>query len=285
MSTTSTSWQKNVTANVGDTTSWLLNFDNVGTSNMNDVTLRDPIPAGLTLVPGTVTWFDSNHPNGEQLPDTALTSGGTDLGNYGVNGGGYIRFHATIDANPKECTITNTGFARADNIPEESSEASVTINNCVVTPPPTQPVFTCNSLTPDNLGNDIYKFTTNTTALNGAVVNSYVYNFGDNSPTLQTNNAVVEHTYPGPGTYNSAVTVNFLINGTKTQVVSSSSCTATITIPTTPTTPSPTTPITPTSTTLINTGPGSVVGIFAAAVILGAVAHRLFWNKFARKSL
>lgn len=49
------------------------------------------------------------------------------------------------------------------------------------------------------------------------------------------------------------------------------------TIPTTTTTPTPSTPSTPAApapTQLVNTGPGSVVGIFAAVVVAGTVGYR-----------
>ena len=51
-----------------------------------------------------------------------------------------------------------------------------------------------------------------------------------------------------------------------------------------PVTP-PTTPSTPTSPTqLVNTGPGSIAGIFAGTVIAGAIGHRLFKNRQLARS-
>jgi uncharacterized repeat protein (TIGR01451 family) len=53
------------------------------------------------------------------------------------------------------------------------------------------------------------------------------------------------------------------------------------TTPTTPTTPTPTTP---TSTQLVNTGPGDIIGIFAAAVAVSTIAYRFVLSRrLARK--
>jgi hypothetical protein len=46
--------------------------------------------------------------------------------------------------------------------------------------------------------------------------------------------------------------------------------------------PTPTTPAVATPTVLVNTGPGSVIGIFASVTIVAAIAHRIFVRKFAR---
>jgi hypothetical protein len=53
-----------------------------------------------------------------------------------------------------------------------------------------------------------------------------------------------------------------------------------VTIPKPPVTPTPTTPIPP--ATLVNTGPGDVIGLFAVTTVVGAVAHRLYSRRFAR---
>jgi hypothetical protein len=34
---------------------------------------------------------------------------------------------------------------------------------------------------------------------------------------------------------------------------------------------------------LVNTGPGDIIGIFAATTIAGAVAHRLLWGRRAKR--
>lgn len=268
----STNWQKSLTAKPGDTVSWLLDYKNVGTGTMNNITLRDQMPSNVTLVPGSITWIDSNHPNGEKLQDTALSSGGVDVGNYGVQGGGYIRFRTKINNNPTECVITNVAFARAENVPEQSDTATVNIENCK----PKVPTFSCDLLKAEQISGNTFKFTVNASANGGAAIKSYTFNFGDNTTPLTTDQTSVQHTY-APGSYLAKVTVNVRVNG-QDKTAESAACMVPVKVSVPPTTPP-----TPPTTTLINTGAGDVVGIFAATTVAGAVFYRLFiLRRFSR---
>ncbi len=168
----STNWQPQMTAKRGDTVSWLLDFSNNGSDSDNLVTLRDTLPTGLSIIPGSITWFDTNHASGEVLPDTALGSGGVNVGTYAPNGGGYIRFRTKIDPNYNgPCDITNQAFVKAVNVPELNGSAKVTIENCV-TPTnvtPTTPVVAVKPAALPNTGpGDIAEFFTAMTAGSGA---------------------------------------------------------------------------------------------------------------------
>lgn len=120
----------------GDTITWRIDYKNVGTSVANNITIRDQIPAGLTLVPGSIMWFDANNPNGKQLQDNALSAGGVNLGNYAVNGNGVIRFRTTVNKDLTICELKNVAYGRADNVPESSDDAKVTIEDCKPTTTP-----------------------------------------------------------------------------------------------------------------------------------------------------
>lgn len=136
-----TNWQENLNVKPGDTVSWLLNYKNNGTDVVNNITIRDVLPAGLTLVPGSITWIDSNNPNGTALPDSALGSGGVNLGNYAPNGGGYIRFRTTVNKDAENCGVKlNQAFVRGDNVSEQKDTAQVTIVCANKPTPPASPV-------------------------------------------------------------------------------------------------------------------------------------------------
>ncbi len=261
----STNWQKTITAKTGDTVSWLLNYKNVGSANMNNITLRDAMPANATLVHGSITWFDINNPKGTPQPDTVLSSGGINVGNYAPSGGGYIRFRTTINQNPKECSVNNVAFAKATNVPEISDNASVTIADCH----PTKPEFSCNLLSAKLVSDKTYDFSVNASAAGGANIVSYVYDFGDGTQPLTTDQTSVEHTYTKDGKFAASVSVNVKVGG-QNKIVTSESCKTVITITTPPTTVTTTPP-----TTLVNTGPGDIIaGIFTGTSLLGAFLHR-----------
>ncbi len=259
----STNWQKNITAKSGDTVSWLLDYKNVGTGLMKDITLRDTMPANAKLVSGSITWIDENHPNGYPLQDTVLNSGGINLGDAAPRGGGYIRFRTVIDKDPKDCVVKNVAFGRAKDVPEIKDDASVNIENCK----PSKPVYSCDLLSGQLISGRKYRFTAKATAQGGATISRYFYNFGDGTEQLTTDRTTVEHTYAKPGNYVSTVRVEVKVDG-QTKIAESESCKVTINIPENPETP-------PTVTTVLpNTGPGDVVGIFAATTFAGALVHR-----------
>jgi hypothetical protein len=243
----------------------------------------------LTLVPGSITRFDSAFPNGQPLPDSSLSGGGINLGNYAPNGGGYIRFRTTVDRdfdfNKVNCQITNVAFAYADYVPQVSSQASVRVDvngngnpddDCkqVVN-------VSCDLLQAQSLGNRAFRFTVKYTAKN-ADFKMATYTFGDSTTPLVTNKTTVDHTYAQDGSYNTKVVLTFTVDG-KDQVVTSDACATTVST----TTPPENCPI-PGKTnlpknspecSLPNTGAGDIIGIFAATTAAATLAHRFFLNR------
>lgn len=272
----STDWRENISVKAGDTVSWLLNYKNTGTGVDNDITIRDSLPKGLTLVPGSITWFDVNHPKGEQLQDTALTSGGVNVGNYSAGADGAIRFRTTVDKDVVDkniCQIDNLAFAHATNVPEVKDDASVTVEDCKPPTPPT-PAYSCDLLKGELISGTNYKFTAKATAINGATIKQYTYNFGDGSQAVLTDQAVVTHNYTKPGSYLATVEVTVMVDG-KAQIAKSAACTTPITIGTPPVTP----PVTPTTPALPNTGAGSMAAVFVAVSAAGMMAYRVFMTR------
>lgn len=143
----STNWQSSMNANPGDTVSWLLNYKNTSNVQVNNIVIKDQMPAHMSLVPGSVMRFDSNNPNGQQLSDTGLFADGVNVGSLGVNGGGFIRFRTTVnnDFTANECgniNLVNTATIAAQGVPSKEASATVVVTkNCVPpsTPPPTTP--------------------------------------------------------------------------------------------------------------------------------------------------
>lgn len=119
-----------VNAKRGDTVSWRIDYKNVGTAPINNLIIRDTIPAGTTLVPGSVVWSDSNHPNGEKLPDNAISASGVNLGTYSAGSNGVIRFKTKINTDIKVCELRNVAYGKGDNVPEKNDDAKVVIENC-----------------------------------------------------------------------------------------------------------------------------------------------------------
>lgn len=199
---------------------------------------------------GTTVLYNSNNQVIETLPDT-ITSSGVNIGNLNGSTTEFLNFKAKVGC-----------------------------------PTPAAPIYTCNELNvlaEDNRTVKITDFAT--TAQNGATFSNAVINWGDNSSNLTTATPVGQtHQYAANGTYTISATAHFNVNG-QDETAGGVNCekvvTFSATTPPTVTPPATTTPSTPaaTPTQLVNTGAGSVVGLFAAVSAAGAVAYRYFLGR------
>lgn len=261
--------KESVTAKRGDTISWRIDYKNTGNARIDDVTIRDTLPAGLTLVPGSIKIHDASRPNGQQMPDTSLSSGGANVGSYTPEGNGIIRFRTVINNDVKECEIKNVAFGRAKNVPEVKDDAKVIIEDCEVK----ELVYRCDLLKAELVSDRKYKFTVNATAQNGATIKQYRFNFGDNTAEMVTTNNTVEHAFPEEGTFAITATVDFNVDG-QVRSHTSEACKTTINTKKPPVTPTVTPP-----TTLPRTGPGEVIGMFVAVTTAAGLAHKFVWAR------
>ena len=149
---------------------------------------------------------------------------------------------------------------------------------------PQEPVYACDLLTVTALGDRRYKFDVKYTARNGATYKSTSFDYGDGNTGSDN-----EHTYDREGTFNVVATVTFMVNGQE-KTATSDDCAKPVTV-----TPencevpgkehlpkdSPECAETPTPPALPNTGPASLVGLFAAVSAAGAGAYRFVLRRRA----
>ncbi|MEO5627434.1 MAG: hypothetical protein ABIQ89_00930 [Candidatus Saccharimonadales bacterium] len=283
-----TEYQDKITAKKSDKIQWNIEFKNGGNDVAKDVTIRDTLPNGVTLVPGSIKWTDANRKD-EVLPDNSLNQGGINLGNYApaVRRNGAVSFETTINSDFKGCELKNVAYGRASNIPETSDDSTVTIEDCN----PVVPVYSCDMLDAKSLGNRNFQYTLKYTAKN-ATLKNVSYNFGDDTAPLLTNKTVVEHQYAKDGNYTTKAVLTFTVNG-KDVVVNDAKCATTVSSTTPPEhCPIPgkenlpkdspeckVTPITPAKTILPDTGPGDIAAIFAAVSLAGTMAYRVLMTR------
>lgn len=154
------------------------------------------------------------------------------------------------------------------------------------TPPPPTPVYSCDSLTVAADKDRTVKVTGfSTTAKNGAVYKNAVLTWGDNSGVTAANLVGQTHQYGADGTYTITAVAHFTVNGEEVTAGGPACQTSVKFSPNKPpVVPPPVTPPTvpPATTTpgkLVNTGPGSVLGIFALVSAVGAYLHRRFISR------
>ncbi|MGH7141952.1 MAG: DUF11 domain-containing protein [Candidatus Saccharimonadales bacterium] len=275
-------WVTSDTANPGDTLQYLLSYENTGNVDENAVVIRDILPAGLTLVPNSTKLTDQSHPSGEILNDAdgVVTGGGINVGEFGPTEPAYITFKVTVPAVAQlacgENTFTNVALATPQGMGQYSGMATTTVNKTCSTP--STPTYACTSLGVTTSGKTATISNFQESAANGATFNGATINWGDGATTPSTKDVKGQtHTY-ADGTWTITATANFTVNGAS-KSVSSTGCTQTVSFTTPPTTPPTITP----PTTLVNTGPGDVIGIVGLVTIAGAIAHNLFLRRFARR--
>jgi uncharacterized repeat protein (TIGR01451 family) len=141
-------WTENVNVDPGATVSYLITVKNTGNTQLDHVSIRDKLPKDVRIVPGSTMIYNSNYPGGIAAGSDAVVSNGIDIGSYGVNGGAYVKFKATLpNADKLECGTnkqTNTGEAFIPGKPDVVRDtADVTIKKKCENPV----VIRCESLT------------------------------------------------------------------------------------------------------------------------------------------
>lgn len=118
-------------ANPNDTVEFSLRIDSVGNSTLQNVTLRDQLPSGLTYLSGT-TLIDGS------LTSDGIVSGGINIGAIAQGASKTIKFQARVlqDINfySGQNTLTNYGFAKADGILERNDTATVVVAKYIPQP-------------------------------------------------------------------------------------------------------------------------------------------------------
>jgi uncharacterized repeat protein (TIGR01451 family) len=267
-------WATSNTANPGDTLKYLISYTNSGNTTENQVVITDSLPAGMTLVPNSTYIADSTTPNGVLSNDAqgTITTVGLNIGNFTAGANAFVTLEATLPSSSQlacgENQFSNVAYVTPQGMGTYSAIATTTVNNTCTTPTPT---YACDyvDVTVGNQSATINALQQSTT--NGATYTGTAINWGDGTITPTTTDVVGQtHNYSGTGPYTITATASFTANG-QDFTATSGGCAKQVsfTTPTPPTTP----------TTLVNTGPGDVIGIVGLATVLGVLGHNLFMRR------
>lgn len=135
-------FSKEVNAKPGDEVTYKVVFTNTGTANLNNVTLRDELPEGLTLINGTTSLQYSTENTTNQMTDL-IASNGYNTGTYGPGTSSTIIYKVKVSDNQKLCgSLVNKVFADYDGgevedgaiINVEGSECEKPVYDCSTDP-------------------------------------------------------------------------------------------------------------------------------------------------------
>lgn len=279
-------WKTTANAKPGDNLEYMIKFKNEGNTQLNNVMVGDNMPKYNSYVSGSTMLRNGANPNGVAITNDNLTKGGVNVGNYLPGAVGYVWFKVKLDPVTayEKCggnyDVRNVGIVQAQGMDRYYNTAQVLINVECKDQPKT-PTYSCDLLQAKTVSGRQVKFTTTASANGGATIKRYIYNFGDGTEVLKTDQASVDHTYAKDGQYASRVQVEVDVNG-QTKIAESDKCAAAVSFTTPPTTP-PTTPGQPgvgTTTSLPNTGAGDVVAIFLAVTVSSTVAYAVVIRRF-----
>ena len=132
-------WKDSVSAKPGTKVDYLLSYENTGTTQQNDVVLKDELPAGIKYISGSARLTDAASPNGKVVGDGIGTTG-INIGSYTAGSNAFLVFSATVNGTSCE-TLTNRAAVETNN-GSATDTANVVIpgDNCVEALPTTGPV-------------------------------------------------------------------------------------------------------------------------------------------------
>ena len=91
-------FSSSIEANPGDTVTYRVRYTNTGSKDLTNVTFRDELPEGVTLVPGTTKLVDNANPDGKILADVINTDG-FNLGLFGPGASATLTYQVKLDEN------------------------------------------------------------------------------------------------------------------------------------------------------------------------------------------
>lgn len=298
-------WQDSITVPNGTNVRYRIVINSTGTAPVTNLVIGDTLPSGVSYIDNTLLRDNNAVTNDEAF----FTTDGINIGT--LNNGSSTTFvfnaivgSATPGAPCTEDALRNVSNADGDILAPISDDATVT-RNCEG---PT-PEYSCDVLTATSLGNRNFRFNVLYTANGGATLSTSTFSFGDNSSNFVTSSVSATHQYAQDGTYTASVNLTFMVDGVA-HTVTSEGCNVTISSITPPdhcTVPGKENLLAndpncvpdehhdhctiPGKENLLdtdpncknddekaeelpNTGPGSVLGLFAGSTIAGTLGYR-----------
>jgi uncharacterized repeat protein (TIGR01451 family)/LPXTG-motif cell wall-anchored protein len=126
-------YSEQVTALPGEKVQYKIFYQNTGTTQQNNVMIKDALPAGVSYVAGSTYISNTTTNNQWKATNDGITTTGLNIGSYAGNGGGaYLKFTGKVTDNDKleKCginTLVNTATANTTN-GSKSDTANVVVS-------------------------------------------------------------------------------------------------------------------------------------------------------------
>ena len=134
-------WSESVDAKIGDEVEFQIEYVNLLGEQVNDVMIRDVLPANLEYVNDSTYLYNANYQSGVKLKDNTVTTSGINIGSYTANGNAYVRFTAKVVNNSLVCgsnQLVNWASSTVNSkVTKDDASVMVVRDNCEPTPTPT----------------------------------------------------------------------------------------------------------------------------------------------------
>ena len=126
-------YAEDVAALPGEEVEYKIKYKNTGTTQQNDVVIKDKLPAGIVYVSGSTEVSNSATDNKwTAITNDNIVGSGINIGSYAPGGAAYIKFKAKVTNNTslEKCgvnTLVNTATAETNN-GNKSDTANVTVS-------------------------------------------------------------------------------------------------------------------------------------------------------------
>ena len=125
---TSSGWSKIVSANPDDVLTYLITFNNIGETALQNVNVFDNLPPHVTYVSGSTVLYNDSNPSGKKLSD-GITGSGVEIGDYKPGTNAKIEFSVKLlDNFPIGLTtLNNVACAQPEGLGEICDKATTKI--------------------------------------------------------------------------------------------------------------------------------------------------------------
>ena len=227
-----------VAATAGEKLNYRIVYTNTGSSDANDVMLKDTMPKGVTYVPGSVKILNAANPASAYVKDgDKLFTSGINIGQYTPTSNALVIFDAIVDGvdTLPQCgtnTLQNRASAQPSGLNPKDDTANVTVDKTCA------PVvaYTCDSLAVSRISRTEFKFTTAYTVKNATFKNvTYIIRDANGAEVERKTSTAktLDYTRNTVGKYTVEAIITVSVDG-QDKTISSANCKKEFEVPKTP---------------------------------------------------
>jgi uncharacterized repeat protein (TIGR01451 family) len=124
-------FSSSIEANPGDTVTYRVSYKNAGSKDLTNVTFRDELPKGVTLVPGTTKLVDNANPDGKILADVINTDG-FNLGLFGPGASATLTYQVKLDENLYDQFDCETALDNKISVTDDTTGTQTSTSRIIV---------------------------------------------------------------------------------------------------------------------------------------------------------